>query len=113
MIEFSADNNYPENFQLFFENQNVTSISKNCYVSENPNIVTKGWIEVFVFNKDGKKFFKNNETLAKIYSDTVENVTAKIYGSVHWSNCKNDTEEILDHDYTVLQWDYEKNENNP
>lgn len=102
MIELHAwDMKHADDFELFYENQNVTKIARKCCVSENPNEIANGWIEIIVFSGE--------EELTKMENGKVEIVSIKLYGLTHWHNSYDKDSELSNSQYIDFR---NKNEHN-
>jgi ABC-type molybdate transport system ATPase subunit len=105
MIEIRANENEPiEGFQLFFENQNVSNLATRCYVSENPNEVCKGWVELFIRNSvkldNGKESYGHlMQTTFDENNPKYEMISIRLDGYLHWSDCKDYSQKNMNNAY--------------
>lgn len=91
----ASESNEPEDFRLYYENQDVTKIALECEVPDKPMIVDYGKVKLAVFthgktyrfDKEGSEFesviLRVND---KNGEDVLSEVTIELQGLVHWSH---------------------------
>ncbi len=76
--------NEPDDFRVYFENNDVTNIAYQCDVPEKPLIVGKGKIDIIVFTSI-KNINTGKLAFGPIFDINSEPVTIQLVGNVHWS----------------------------